>query len=209
MNPLLRKGLWLEYITLFWNVAGTFVAVRAGMEAHSLSLFGFGIDSAIEIFASVVVVWQLKAINKEGERFALKLIGGAFMTLSLYLLVRAVQVLFAEVHPLPSVSGALWLFITGVAMLSLAYGKRKIGRQIPSRVLMEEGIVTFIDGLLAFALLAGVLLDMQFGFWWADPVASLVLVVLGTREAVHIFKGEHESSAPTPGTLHQGIRKDS
>ena len=64
-TSLLSKGLWLEYITLAWNVVGTAVAVSAGLEARSLSLFGFGIDSAIEIFASIVVVWQLKAINKE------------------------------------------------------------------------------------------------------------------------------------------------
>ncbi|HVY72765.1 MAG TPA: cation transporter [Candidatus Paceibacterota bacterium] len=190
-NQLLQRGLLLEYITLAWNVVGTAVAVWAGIQAASLSLFGFGIDSAIEIFASIVVVWQLKAINKNNERFALKLIGGAFMALSLYLLVRALQVLVAGVHPQPSVLGAAWLFITAIAMLLLAYGKRKIGKQIPNRTLMEEAIVTLIDGLLALALLVGVLLDMYFGFWWADPVASLILVFLGAREALHIFNGEH------------------
>jgi len=190
-SSLLKKGLLLEYITLGWNVFGTAIAIWAGITAGSLALFGFGIDSAIEIFASVIVVWQLKAINKDNERFALKLIGVAFMALSLYLLVRAVQVLITQVHPHASTLGALWLFVTAVAMLLLAYGKRKIGKQIPNEVLMEEAVVTVVDGLLAVALLIGVLLDMYFGWWWADPVASLVLVFIGAREALHIFKGSH------------------
>lgn len=76
-------------------------------------------------------------------------------------------------------------------MLLLAYGKRNVGRRIPNKVLMEEAIVTLIDGLLALTLLAGVLLDMFFGFWWADPLACLILVFLGAREAAHIFKGQH------------------
>ena len=190
-NSLLRRGLLLEYITLAWNVVGTVVAIGAGIKANSLSLFGFGIDSAIEIFASVVVVWQLKTINKKTEGVALKLIGGAFMALSLYLLVRAVQVLSIGAHPTPSHTGALWLFITAIVMFLLAYGKRKIGKQIPNKILMEESIVTIIDGALAVALLMGVLLDMYLGWWWADPLASLVLVFLGAREALHIFKGSH------------------
>lgn len=190
-NSLLRKGLLLEYITLAWNVVGTAVAVGAGIKANSLSLFGFGVDSAIEIFASVVVVWQLKATRKDDEDLALKLVGGAFMALSLYLLVRSVQVITLGIHPTPSVAGAIWLFITGVTMLLLAYGKRKIGKQIPNKVLMEEAIVTVIDGLLAVALLIGVLLDMYLGWWWADPLASLLLVFLGAREALHIFRGSH------------------
>jgi divalent metal cation (Fe/Co/Zn/Cd) transporter len=187
-SSLLKKGLLLEYITLGWNVVGCAIAVWAGIQASSLAIFGFGIDSAIEIFASVVVVWQLKAINKNNERFALKLIGVAFMALSLYLLVRAIQVLVGHVHPEASVIGALWLFVTAIAMFLLAYGKRKVGKQIPNAVLQEEAIVTVVDGLLAVALLIGVLLDMYFGWWWADPVASLVLVFIGGREALHIFK---------------------
>ncbi|MDE2079148.1 MAG: cation transporter [Patescibacteria group bacterium] len=202
MNPLLRKGLWLEYLTLAWNVAGTLIAVWAGIEARSLSLFGFGIDSAIEIFASLVVIWQLRMTHAKQEDLALKLIGGAFMLLSLYLLVRVLDAFWSGVHPLPSLPGALWLGTTAAAMLLLAYGKRRIGRQLPNRVLMEEAIVTGIDGFLALALLAGILLNMQFGFWWADPAASLILVFLGAREAAHIFRGEHGNSHINPVVFH-------
>ncbi|MES2225700.1 MAG: cation transporter [Patescibacteria group bacterium] len=190
-NPLLRKGLFLEYLTLGWNVVGSVIAVWAGIQASSLAIFGFGIDSVIEIFASVVVVWQLKAINTDNERFALKLIGAAFMALSLYLLVRAVSTLVHHVHPQASTLGALWLLITAIAMFLLAHGKRRVGKQLGNTVLQEEAIVTAVDGLLAAALLLGVLLDMYLGWWWADPLASLVLVYIGGREAIHIFVGSH------------------
>jgi divalent metal cation (Fe/Co/Zn/Cd) transporter len=190
-EALLKRGLLLEYITLGWNVVGTAIAIWAGLKTASLALFGFGIDSLIEILASVVVVWQLKAINKDNERLALKLIGTAFLLLSLYLLVRAVQVLLAHVHPQTSVIGGMWLFVTAVVMFALAYGKRKVGKQIPNVVLMEEAIVTVVDGLLAVAILLGVISNAFLGWWWADAVASLVLVVVGGREAMHIFQGEH------------------
>ncbi len=190
-ESLLKKGLLLEYITFGWNVFGSAIALWAGIQAASLALFGFGIDSVIEIFASVVVVWQLKATHQKNEKFALKLVGSAFLLLSLFLLVRAVQVLLGHVHPEPSTLGAVWLFVTAITMFLLAYGKRKIGKQIPHAVLVEESIVTLIDGFLAVAILAGVLLNTFLGWWWADALASLVLAFLGAREAVHIFNGEH------------------
>ena len=188
---LINKGLFLEYLTLAWNVVGTVVAIWAGIQASSLALFGFGIDSLIEIFASVVVVWQLKATHKHNEKLALRLVGGAFMLLSMYLLVRTVQVLMQQVHPQASIVGTLWLLVTAIGMLVLAYYKREVGKQLIHTVLMEEAIVTFLDGLLAAALLLGVLFNTYLGWWWADPVATLALVYLGGREALHIFRGEH------------------
>ncbi len=190
-KQLLRRGLTLEYITLGWNVVGCAVAVWAGIEAASLALVGFGIDSAIEIFASVVVVWQLHATHKDNEQLALKLIGGAFMLLSLYLLVRSAQVLMEQVHPQTSIVGGVWLVITALAMFSLAYGKRIIGTQLKNTILLEESVVTVVDGFLAVAILIGVLLNAAAGWWWADAAASLVLAIVSIREATHIFHGGH------------------
>ena len=190
-KQLLQRGLILEYITLGWNVVGCAVAVWAGVAAASLALFGFGIDSAIEIFASVVVVWQLHATHKENEKLALRLIGGAFMLLSLYLLVRSVQVLMEQVHPQTSIIGGVWLLVTAIAMFSLAYGKRIVGTQLKNAVLLEEAVVTVVDGFLALAILIGVLLNALAGWWWADATASIVLAIVSIREALHIFHGEH------------------
>ena len=190
-KQLLRRGLTLEYITLSWNVVGCAVALWAGIEAASLALVGFGIDSAIEIFASVVVIWQLHATHKDNEKLALRLIGGAFMLLSLYLLVRSVQVLMGQVHPQTSIVGGVWLVVTALAMFSLAYGKRVVGTQLKNAILLEESVVTVVDGFLAVAILAGILLNVCVGWWWADATASLVLAIVSLREAIHILHSEH------------------
>src|SRR3954447_25304449 len=97
----LQRGLWLEYATLGWNVIGAVVILIAAMRAGSVALAGFGLDSAIEIFASVIVVWQLKGIEQGREAAALKLIGTAFVALAIYVLVQSVWSVVANAHPTP------------------------------------------------------------------------------------------------------------
>jgi divalent metal cation (Fe/Co/Zn/Cd) transporter len=121
-STLLRRGLLLEYTTLAWNVVGTVVVVAAAVQARSVALAGFGLDSLIEIFASTIVVWQINGIDRNREGRALRLIGGAFFLLALYVLVQATYTLASGIHPAPSWSGAIWLIVTVIAMLLLAWG---------------------------------------------------------------------------------------
>jgi hypothetical protein len=109
---LLRRGLWLEYATLGWNVIGTVIVLIAAVRAGSAALAGFGLDSAIEIFASVVVVWQLKGLEQGRESLALKLIGTAFIALAIYVLVQSAWTLLANAYPAPSPLGIVWLVVT-------------------------------------------------------------------------------------------------
>jgi len=102
---LLRRGLWLEYATLGWNVIGTVIVLIAAVRAGSAALAGFGLDSAIEIFASVVVVWQLKGLERGRESLALKRIGTAFIALAIYVLVQSAWTLLANAYPAPSPLG--------------------------------------------------------------------------------------------------------
>jgi divalent metal cation (Fe/Co/Zn/Cd) transporter len=178
----LRRGLWLEYATLFWNVVGTIVILIAAARAGSAALAGFGLDSAIEIFASVVVVWQLKGLEQGRESLALKLIGTAFIALAIYVLVQSVWTLLANAHPAPSPLGIVWLVVTCAVMLLLAWGKLVTGRQLGNFVLTTEARVTLIDAALAGAVLIGVGLNGLFGWWWADPLAGLVIVYYGLTE---------------------------
>jgi len=179
---LLRRGLRLEYATLGWNVVGTVVVIAAAVAARSVALAGFGLDSLIEIFASVIVVWQLTGVHRDRERPALRLIGGAFLALALYILAQTAYVLLTRGHPSPSVGGIAWLTATLVAMLLLAYGKRVTGTQLGNPVLATEARVTLIDAALAAAVLAGLVLNALLGWWWADPLAGLVIVYYGFRE---------------------------
>src|SRR6476646_5265825 len=132
---LLRRGLWLEYATLGWNVVGTVVVLIAALRTGSAAFAGFGLDSAIEIFASVVVVWQLKGLDRGRERLALKLIGTAFIALAVYVLAQSVWTLLANAHPASSPLGGVWLAVTCVVMLLLAWGKSVTGRRLGNLVL--------------------------------------------------------------------------
>ena len=185
---LLRRGLLLEYLTLGWNVVGVVIVIAAAYAARSVALAGFGLDSLIEIFASVVVVWQLTGVNLQRERQALRLIGLAFIALVIYLLAQLLYTFLTGTRPAPSLGGILWIAVTFVAMLLLAFGKRVTGQRLKNEVLLTEGRVTLVDAYLAGAVLVGLLLNALFGWWLADPLASLVIVYYGIREALHAFR---------------------
>jgi divalent metal cation (Fe/Co/Zn/Cd) transporter len=185
---LLRRGLMLEYLTLSWNVVGTVVLLISALAAGSVALAGFGVDSMIEIVASAVVVWQLKGeIGSGRERRALQIIAIAFVLLAIYIAVQSAIVLTSRSHPGHSVLGIAWLAVTVVVMFSLASGKRDTGHRLGNPVLLTEARVTVIDGALAAAVLLGVVLDAALGWWWADPLSALVILVYGLREARHAW----------------------
>ncbi len=186
---LLRRGLRLEYLTLGWNVVGTVVVIAAAVVAHSVALAGFGLDSLIEIFASVVVVWQLTGTGQHRERRALRLIGGAFFALAVYILVQTAITLLTRSHPAPSVGGIAWLAATLAAMLLLSWGKRITGQRLGNPVLTTEARVTLIDALLAAAVLVGLVLNAALSWWWADPLAGLVIVYYGIKEGAAAWQG--------------------
>lgn len=193
-SPLLQRGLWLEYVTLSWNIIGTTVVVIAAFETGSAALAGFGLDLLIEIFASVVVVWQLKGIERGRESLALKLIGAAFLLLAVYVLAQSLWTLLANARPASSPLGIVWLVATVAAMLLLAWGKLATGRQLSNPVLTAEARVTLIDAGLAGAVLLGAGLNALFGWWWADPLAGLVIVYYGPIEGRAAWK--HASHEP-------------
>lgn len=191
-SALLRRGLRLEYATLGWNVVGVGIVIAAAIAARSVALAGFGLDSLIEIFASVIVVWQLKGVKEQRERRALHLIGSAFYALAVYILIQAAYVLVRQAQPHTSLPGILWLAATLIAMLLLASGKRATGTQLGNAVLMTEAHVTLIDAYLAGAVLIGLVLNALFGWWWADPLAGLVIVYYGIKEGMAAWRGEDE-----------------
>ena len=186
--PLLRRGLILEYITLGWNVVGVIIVIAAAYAARSVALAGFGLDSLIEIFASMVVVWQLTRVNLHPERLALRLIGIAFIALVVYLVAQLLYTFLTGTHPTPSLGGIIWIAATFMAMLLLAFGKRVTGQRLKNEVLLTQGRVTLVDAYLAGAVLLGLVLNALFGWWWADPLASLVIVYYGVREAIHALR---------------------
>jgi divalent metal cation (Fe/Co/Zn/Cd) transporter len=187
-DRLLRRGLRLEYATLAWNVVGSVVLLVAAVAVGSLALAGFGVDSLIEIVASAVVIWQLKGTAGDGrDRRALRVIAFAFALLAVYIAGQAAHTLAAAERPGTSAVGIAWLALTVAAMLALAGAKRSTGHRLGNPVLVTEARVTLIDGALAGAVLLGVALNAAAGWWWADPVAALVILGYSIREARHAW----------------------
>jgi divalent metal cation (Fe/Co/Zn/Cd) transporter len=152
---LLRSGLLLEYVTLGWNVVGVVVLAIAATRAGSVALAGFGLDSLIEIGASIVVVWQLTGTAANRERTAMRLIGTAFMLLAVYIAAQSLYVVMRGEQPAVSPAGIAWTAATCVVMLALTYGKTRVGAALDNPVLRTEGRVTLVDAYLAGAVLVG------------------------------------------------------
>lgn len=164
-------------------MAGVFVLAVAAIEARSVALAGFGLDSLIEIGASTVVLWELADVAQERRYRAMRLIGFAFVGLAVYLAIQSTVVLALGFHPRHSPLGIVWTGVTAVVMFALARGKSKTGTALGNPVLSAEGRITMIDGILATAVLVGLMLNALLGWWWADPLAGYVLLFYAAREA--------------------------
>jgi divalent metal cation (Fe/Co/Zn/Cd) transporter len=195
-----RKGLWLERVTIAWNLAEGAASIVAGVLAGSVALVGFGADSAIEVIAAVALLRRLGVEATGGdhadagrhERRALWLVGITFFLLSGYIVIRSGWTLWFHLAPEKSVAGMVVTLLALVAMPLLARSKTQVGKAIGSRALVADAKETLACAWLAAITLAGLLINALFGWWWADPVAALLLVpflVREGREAVEHARG--------------------
>jgi divalent metal cation (Fe/Co/Zn/Cd) transporter len=160
---------------------GVVVLAFAAFTARSVALFGFGLDSLIEIGASIVVLWELADAAMERRRRALRLIGAAFAILAAYLGAQSTIILVAKYHPHHSPLGVAWTGITAVVMFVLAAGKASVGTALSNPVLRAESRVTAIDGILAVAVCVGLVLNAWLGCWWLiqPPATFWSITALG------------------------------
>lgn len=191
---MLRHGLRLESLTITWNLIEAVVAVGFGIAAGSIALVGFGFDSAIEVFAASVVIWELKGVGEDRERLALRLIAISFFVLTAYVGIEAGRDLLIRAEPSESVPGIALAALSLVVMPLLAIAKRRTGAAMGSAPLVADSAETMLCALLSLILLVGLLLNATVGWWWADPVAALAIAVLAFREGVEAWRGEsHEA----------------
>jgi divalent metal cation (Fe/Co/Zn/Cd) transporter len=192
-SQLERRGRRLEYATTAWNTLEAFIAVATGLAANSLALVAFGLDSCVEVFASIVVLWHLGGASENADparaRLAVRLIGGAFAVLGVYLLVQAVRGFVTEITPDSSPVGTAFMAATVVVMFSLAWGKRRTGTALDNRPLIANASMTFIDGWLATGILVALLADRLVGWWWADPLAAAIVGLVALKEARENWRG--------------------
>lgn len=198
---LLRRAVRLEWLTVGWNVVEGIVAVAAGIAAGSVALIGFGVDSAVETVSGAVLVWRLSAesrgtLDEEAvervERRAERLVGVAFLLLGAYVAVDAVLTLARGERPEASPVGIALTAVSIPMMLWLAAQKRRAGEALESRALVADSRQTAACWYLSVTTLAGLALNAALGWWWADPVAGLVIVAFLLREAVEALRGEED-----------------
>ncbi len=189
-TPVLRRrGLRLEYLTITWNLIEAFVAIGFGIVAGSIALVGFGFDSAIEVFAASVVIWELKGAGGNRERLALRLIAVSFFVLTAYVGIEAVRDLVIRAEPGESAPGIALAALSLVVMPLLALAKQRTGMAMGSAALVADSAETMLCALLSLILLVGLLLNATVGWWWADPIAALAIAALAFREGVEAWSG--------------------
>jgi divalent metal cation (Fe/Co/Zn/Cd) transporter len=180
-------GRRLQWATIPWNVAEVFVTMALGFAAGSLALVAFGLDSLIEVFASLVVLWHMSpddGAHPTRDRRAQRLVASAFAVLAVFLLVISVRTLWIGAEPDSSPIGIAYLTVTAVVMFTLARAKRRIGLRLESEPFLAEASMTFLDGGLATGILTALVLNSAFGWWWADPVAAILVGLVAANEAI-------------------------
>jgi divalent metal cation (Fe/Co/Zn/Cd) transporter len=197
---LVRKSLWLVGATLAYNVIEAVVAIASGISASSIALVGFGIDSVIECSASAFLLWRLWVEAKgaslarveKAERSGAVFVGITFFALALYILLEAGWTLWKSDPPQESLIGIILAALSLAIMPALAWAKLSVARQMGSKALRAEAKETIACAYLSFTLLLGLLANALWGFWWADPLAALLMVPWLIREGLEAFRGEKQ-----------------
>lgn len=201
---LVARSRRLTIATLGYNSLEAVIAVAAGFAAGSVALVGFGFDSGIELTASAAGLWRLAAdadpahrVKVEGR--SLRFIGACFLALAAYVLIEATRSLWTREAPQESRVGIVLAILSLLVMPWLARRKRRLAFQLESGALAAEATQTQLCAYLSAILLGGLCLNAGLGWWWADPLAALVMVPIIAREGVEGLRGR---SACGPGCCH-------
>ena len=195
----LRVGLWLMAASLAWMAVEAGVSLFAARDTESVALFGFGMDSLIEIASAAVIAWRLLAEERGAragrmqriERAASRIAGGLLLVLAAYLLCRAGLGLSGHgEHSGASPAGVAVTALALVVMPLLARAKLNVAAALESRALRADAMEAACCAWLAAATLAGLALNAALGWWWADSLAALILVPLLWREGMEAWRGE-------------------
>jgi divalent metal cation (Fe/Co/Zn/Cd) transporter len=187
----ISAGRRIEYASLTWTSLEALTGIVAGAMAGSIALIGFGADSVIELASSAILLWRLNhEFGEKRERTALRLVGASFLLLAVYVGWEAIESLVRRQLPSVSYFGIGFSALCLMVMPLLARAKRRIAGQLNSRSMEADAQQSSICGYLAAILLGGLALNALFGWWWADPVAALVMLPIIIKEGVEALRGE-------------------
>jgi divalent metal cation (Fe/Co/Zn/Cd) transporter len=192
-RELARRVRLLSWLSLGAMSVEGFVAILAGVMAGSIALVGFGLDSAVEGFASVVIIWRFtgsRTLSQGAEVRAQKLVAIQFFVLAPYVGVESIRALSGGEHPDVSVLGmglAVWSLVT---MPLLGIAKQRIAEEIGSAATKGEGRQNVLCAYLAGALLVGLVGNALAGAWWLDPAVGLLIAGVAVKEGVEAWRGD-------------------
>jgi divalent metal cation (Fe/Co/Zn/Cd) transporter len=196
-DQLLRTALGLAYFTVAWNVVEGVVAIWAAIEARSDALLGFGLDSAVESISAAVVIWRLRVERRDAERAdeverrALRLIGVTFFVLAAYVTYESVTTFVIQERPDASTVGIVITSLSLIVMPVLARRKEEVGEAMHSMAVLADAAETRACFYLSIVVLTGLVLNAALGWWWADPLAALGVVVFLVKEGREALTGKH------------------
>jgi divalent metal cation (Fe/Co/Zn/Cd) transporter len=193
-----RQALLIEIFTISYNAFEAIAALWIGLASGSASLETFGLDSLIEIGAGLILVWRLNAEQRSAdeervelvERRATRLVGWSLLALAVYVALQSISELVTQAKPEPSLLGILLAVASLILMPLLGRRKLQLADKISSRALHADAFETIACAYLSFTLLLGLAANYFFGWWWADPLAALVMIYFIGREAREAFSAE-------------------
>lgn len=191
-DRLVRWARLLAWSSLVWMTAEGAIAIVAGVRADSIALIGFGIDSAIEGLASVVIIWRFwgsRALSETAERRAQKLVAVQFFVLASYVGIESIRTLVNGDHPGVSQLGIALTLVSVMLMPVFGVAKRRVGTRLRSRATVGEGMQNMLCAYLSAAVLVGLVANAAFGWWWADPLAGLLIAFVAVREGMESWRG--------------------
>ncbi len=197
-----RRGIAVEWVSIGWMVVEGTVAIGAGLAASSLVLTAFGVDSVIELVAGAVLLWRLAveargaplAQVEQAERRASGVVGAALLALALYVVVMAGYDVWTRTGSGTSLPGLALAVASGMVMPYLARAKKRVGTQIGSPALRTDGSCSMVCAYMAWTVVAGLVVQMAFGWWWLNAVAGLALAYFITTEGLESL-GEARATA--------------
>jgi divalent metal cation (Fe/Co/Zn/Cd) transporter len=190
---LARRARTLSWLSLVWMTVEGGVAIAAGLVASSIALIGFGLDSAIEGFASVVIVWRFtghRMFSASAERRAQKLVAVQFFLLAPYVAVESLRALIGGERAAESWVGIGLAVSSVILMPLLGIAKQRLADQLGSAATKGEGRQNMLCAYLAAALLIGLLGNALAGAWWLDPGVGLLIAAVAVKEGREAWRGE-------------------
>lgn len=190
-DVLTRRIRWVVAATITYNVIEAGVALTAGRIASSSALIGFGLDSVVEVLSAAAVAWQFAGRDPHArEKVAMRLIAFSFFGLAAFVTVDAARSLLGAASPEHSPVGIVLAAVSLVVMPGLSWFERRTGRELGSASAVADSKQTLICSYLSAALLAGLLLNSLLGWWWADPIAAVVIAGFAVREGWEAWHGD-------------------